>query len=106
MARAAALVAALVLCAAVLVPAAHAGRVLDEYQELEAGLLDEGATTTALPPLQAAASSPESASAHEAAAVAGGDRDREKRGGAIADVLWFVLKWANEPPAGDRRKDY
>jgi hypothetical protein len=28
-------------------------------------------------------------------------------GSAVADILWFVLRWANEAPAaGDRRKDY
>ncbi|CAD6338714.1 unnamed protein product [Miscanthus lutarioriparius] len=95
-------IAALVLCAAVLVAAAHAGRVL-EYHALEAGL-DEA--EAALAPL-AAASPPASA---DVAADAGGSRDdgREvrERGTAIGDVLWFVLQWANEPASGDRRKAY
>ncbi|CAD6335878.1 unnamed protein product [Miscanthus lutarioriparius] len=94
-------VAALVLCAAVLVAAAHAGRVL-QYQALEAGL-DEAAA--ALAPL-AAASPPASA---DVAADAGGvrdDREVRERGGAIGDVLWFVLQWANEAASGDRRKAY
>jgi hypothetical protein len=95
-------VAALVLCAAVLVAAAQSGRVL-EYQALEAGL-DEAAA--ALAPL-AAASPPASA---DVAADAGGgvrdDREVRERGTAIGDVLWFVLQWANEAASGDRRKAY
>jgi hypothetical protein len=81
-------VAALVLCAAVLVAAAHAGRVLD------AGL---DAAAAALAPVSPPARVP---------ADAGGVLDDRERGGAIADVLWFVLQWANQAATGDRRKAY
>lgn len=100
MARAAAavlVVAALVLFAAALA----AGRVL-EYQALEDGI---EAAEAALAPL--AAAWPPASSPDVVAADAGGVRDdRRERGGAIADVLWFVLEWANQAANGDRRKAY
>lgn len=91
------LVAALVLYAAVAV--AHATRVL-EYEPANARF-GEGPTGQ----LAAEAVSPSSAQHVAPPAVPGGGRDQEG-GSAIADILWFVLRWANEAPAGDRRKDY
>jgi hypothetical protein len=43
-----------------------------------------------------------------APAPATGGEDPEREGGSsrIVDILWFVLKWANEALAGDRRKDH
>jgi hypothetical protein len=89
-------VAALVLCLAVLVAAAHVGGRVLEYQALEAGI---EAAAAALAPASA-----------DVAADAGGVREdgREVRetGTVIGDVLWFVLQWANEAVSGDRRKAY
>lgn len=92
-------VAALVLCLAVLVAAAHVGGRVLEYQALEAGI--EAA---------AAALAPSAPASADVAADAGGVREdgREVRetGTVIGDVLWFVLQWANEAVSGDRRKAY
>lgn len=93
------LVAALVLFAAVAV--AHAARVL-EYQPTDAGF-GEG------PPGQLPAEAVSPSSGHIATAppaVPGGGRDADGGSSAIADILWLVLRWANEAPAGDRRKEY
>ncbi|PUZ59544.1 hypothetical protein GQ55_4G051100 [Panicum hallii var. hallii] len=85
------LVAALVLYAAVAV--AHAARVLEHHQPADAGFGEGPAPQLAL-------------EAGPPPAVPGGARVREG-GSAVADILWFVLRWANEAPAaGDRRKDY
>ncbi|KAG2613628.1 hypothetical protein PVAP13_4KG370600 [Panicum virgatum] len=88
------LAAALVLCAAVAV--AHGARVLEDQQPDGAGFGEGPAPAQGLeldpPP----------------AVPGGGGRVRVGGISAIADILWFVLRWANEagPAAGDRRKDY
>ncbi|CAL5054340.1 unnamed protein product [Urochloa decumbens] len=89
--------AALVLCAAIAM--AEATRDI-EYQPADAGFVGEGPA----PQLEAEAVSP---SGHDAEpAVSGGGLDGDG-GNVIADILWFVLRWANEAPAGDsRQKDY
>ncbi|CAN6193603.1 unnamed protein product [Urochloa humidicola] len=95
------IVAALVLYAAIAV--ADAARLI-EYQPADAaGFFGEGPA----PQLEAALSP----SGHDDAtpAAVSGDGWGGDDGGsssAIADILWFVLRWANQAPAGDRRKDY
>ncbi|CAL5049249.1 unnamed protein product [Urochloa decumbens] len=90
--------AALVLCAAIAM--ADAARVI-EYQPADAGFVGEGPA----PQLAAEAVSP-SGHVDVEPAVSGGGLDGDG-GSVIADILWFVLRWANEAPAGDsRRKDY
>jgi hypothetical protein len=91
------LVAALVLYAAVAV--AHAARVLEHHQPADAGFGEGPAPQLALEAEPPSGQVPPPA-------VPGGARVREG-GSAVADILWFVLRWANEAPAaGDRRKDY
>ncbi|CAL5041442.1 unnamed protein product [Urochloa decumbens] len=91
--------AALVLCAAIAM--ADAARDI-EYQPADAGFVGgEGPA----PQLEAEAVSP-SGHVDVEPAVSGGGLDGDG-GNVIADILWFVLRWANEAPAGDsRRKDY
>jgi len=99
------LAAALVLCAAVAV--AHGARVLEDQQPDGAGF-GEGPAPAQLA-LELEADSPSGLELDPPPAVPGGG-GRVRVGGisAIADILWFVLRWANEagPAAGDRRKDY
>ena len=99
------LAAALVLCAAVAV--AHGARVLEDQQPDGAGF-GEGPAPAQLA-LELEADSPSGLELDPPPAVpGGGGRVREGGISAIADILWFVLRWANEagPAAGDRRKDY
>jgi len=100
------LAAALVLCAAVAV--AHGARVLEDQQPDGGAGFGEGPAPAQLA-LELEADSPSGLELDPPPAVPGGG-GRVRVGGisAIADILWFVLRWANEagPAAGDRRKDY
>jgi hypothetical protein len=90
------LIAALVLCAAVAL--AHAGRVLQGEEEQVQVLGFEAG-----PWLQAPAEAPSPYAGGVATRVAGGGG----YGGVIVDVLWYVLKWANDAftAGGVWRKD-
>ena len=91
--------AALLLYAAVAV--AHGARVLEHQQPADDAGFGEGPA----PQLALEAESP--SGLVPPPAVPGGDRVREGGSSVIADILWFVLRWANEAAgAGDRRKDY
>ncbi|CAN6163111.1 unnamed protein product [Urochloa humidicola] len=97
------LVAAFVLYAAITM--ADAARVIEYQPAADAGFFSEGPA----PQLEAAAEAVSPAGHDDAppAAVSGDGWGGDDGGSsAIADILWFVLRWANEAPAGDRRKEY
>ncbi|CAN6177161.1 unnamed protein product [Urochloa humidicola] len=96
------IVAALVLYAAITM--AGAARVIEYQPAADAGFFSEGPA----PQLEAAeAVSPSGRDDAPPAAVSGDGWGGDDGGSsAIADILWFVLRWANEAPASDRRKEY
>ncbi|KAI4970190.1 hypothetical protein ZWY2020_001104 [Hordeum vulgare] len=87
------LVAALVLCTAAAM--AHAGRVIQEEARGSGGL---EASSWLLPPAEAP-------SPYAGGVEPRGGGSTGGYGNVVVDVLWFVLKWANDAyAAAGRRK--